>query len=38
MKRRRMSSKKHGRRFAKARNRTRAINSPNFQMRGGIRL
>lgn len=38
MKRRSMSGKKHGRRFNKARNRTRSINSPNHVMRGGIRL
>lgn len=38
MKRRKMSPRRHGRKFQRARNNTRAINSPNFQMRGGIRL
>jgi len=38
MKRRHMSGRKHGKRFNRARNRTRAINSPTFVMRGGIRL
>jgi len=38
MKRRHISGKRHGRSFNKKRNRTRAINSPAFVMRGGIRL
>jgi len=38
MRRRKLSGRKHGRRFQRARNKTRAINSPAFVMRGGIRL
>lgn len=38
MKRRHMGGKRHGRKFNKARNRGKAINSPAFVMRGGIRL
>lgn len=38
MKRRNMSPRKHARRFTKARRQTKAINSPAFIMRGGIRL
>lgn len=38
MKRRHMSGKKHGRKFNKMRNKHKAINSPAFVMRGGIRL
>lgn len=33
-----MSGRKYGKKFAKARKHTRAINSPAFVMRGGIRL
>lgn len=38
MRRQRLSGRKHGRKFQRARNRTKAINSPAFVMRGGIRL
>jgi len=38
VKRRGMSGRKHGRKFNKSRNRQKAINSPAFVMRGGIRL
>lgn len=38
MRRRNISGKRHGQSFAKARRKTRAINSPSFIMRGGIRL
>jgi hypothetical protein len=38
MKRRPLSGKRHGRKFAKIARRTRAINSPSHVMRGGIRL
>lgn len=38
MKRRHISGRRHGKKFQRARNRTRAINSPAFVMRGGIRL
>lgn len=34
----RMSARKHGRKFAKARKTTKVINSPRVVMRGGIRL
>lgn len=34
----RMSAKKHSRKFAKAKRKTRAINSPSHVMRGGRRL
>lgn len=38
MKRYPLSGKKHARKFGKARARHKAINSPAFVMRGGIRL
>lgn len=38
MARKRMNFRKHARKFSKARNRTKAINSPQFVLRGGIRL
>lgn len=38
MRRRHMSARKHGKKFNHARRNTRAINSPTFVMRGGIRL
>lgn len=38
MARRNMSGRKHGRKFAKARNKYRAVNSPGTVMRGGFRL
>lgn len=38
MARRRISARKHGKKFAKARKRTKVINSPKVVMRGGIRL
>lgn len=38
MARKRMSPRKHARKFTKARNKTRAINSSAVVMRGGIRL
>lgn len=38
MARKRMNARTHGKKFGKARKRTRAINSPTFVMRGGIRL
>lgn len=38
MRRKRMSGRSHGRKFTKARRRTKAINSPGMVMRGGIRL
>lgn len=33
-----MSGRQHGRKFARARKHYKAINSPAFVMRGGIRL
>lgn len=33
-----MGARRYGKKFAKARRKTRAINSPSFVMRGGIRL
>lgn len=38
MARRKISGRRHGKKFGRARNRTRAINTPNHVMRGGIRL
>jgi len=38
MARRNMSARKHGKKFQKGRNKSRAINSPGTVMRGGIRL
>lgn len=38
MARRNMSARKHGRKFGRARNKTRRINTPSHVMRGGIRL
>lgn len=38
MRRSKLSGRRHGRKFQRARNKTRAINSPAFVMRGGIRL
>lgn len=38
MRRRQLNGKTHRRKFQRARNKTRAINSPTFVMRGGIRL
>jgi len=38
MARRHISGRKHGRKFNKYRNKTRAINSPQQAMRGGFRL
>jgi len=38
MARRNISAKRHGRKFNKAKNKTRKINTPNHVMRGGIRL
>jgi len=38
MARRNISSRRHGKKFARARRRTRAINTPSHVMRGGIRL
>jgi len=38
MARRNISGKKHARKFQRARNKGRAINSPGTVMRGGIRL
>lgn len=38
MARRHIGARKHGRKHQRARNRTRAINSAAYVMRGGIRL
>lgn len=38
MARRNISARKHGKKFARARSKTRIINSPRVVMRGGIRL
>lgn len=38
MPRKRISPRKFGKKFARAKRRTKAINSPTFVMRGGIRL
>jgi len=38
MKRRNISGRKHARKFTKSRRSSKAINSPSFVMRGGIRL
>lgn len=36
--RQRISARKHGKKFAKARRKTKVINSPSMVLRGGIRL
>lgn len=38
MARRNISRQQHGRTFQKAHNKKRAINTPTYQTRGGIRL
>lgn len=38
MARKRITPRKHARKFSKIRKKTKAINSPAFVMRGGIRL
>lgn len=38
MARRNISARKHGRKFNKAKRRSRAINTPSHVMRGGFRL
>lgn len=38
MARRNINARKHARKFSKARRRSKVINSPNFVLRGGIRL
>lgn len=38
MARKRMNARKHAKKFAKARRRSKVINSPSQVMRGGIRL
>jgi len=38
MARRNISGRKHGKKFARARRKTKAVNSPQHIMRGGFRL
>jgi len=38
MKRRKMSGRGHGKKFGRARRKSKTINSPSVVMRGGIRL